>query len=120
MPITPLLEYVLEDPLRVFVYGYGFHLARYLILAGGAYVLFYLLFRRWMARRKVQPARPGRVQMRREVALSMVSFVVFAATGVATVAMQRRGWAMPWPSQRRSSGSASRLARADSSAGPSR
>lgn len=94
MPLTDAIEHVLADPWRVFFAGYAIHFLRYLVLAGGAWVLFYVLFRRAMTARKIQPGRPAATQIRREVALSVISFAIFAAVGVLTVALQRRGWLM--------------------------
>jgi sterol desaturase/sphingolipid hydroxylase (fatty acid hydroxylase superfamily) len=82
----------LGDPARLFFAGYVFHLVRYLVIAGGAYVLFYVILRRRLLGRKMQACFPRIAQMRREELYSLLSFAVFAATGLLTLALFRQGW----------------------------
>lgn len=77
----------------VFAGDYLFHLLRYLIIAGLAYVAFYFIFHRWMGRRKIQEPFPPRSEMRREFLYSLVSFAIFAAAGVLSYLLHKSGYA---------------------------
>jgi sterol desaturase/sphingolipid hydroxylase (fatty acid hydroxylase superfamily) len=74
------------------VADYLSHLVRYVVLAGAAFALFYILFRRPAARRKIQAAQARPADIRREVLYSLSSFAVFAAMGVVTLVMYHWGW----------------------------
>jgi len=86
------LSQILNDPWLVFFYGYLFHFIRYAVIAGGAYLIFYVVLRGWMLPRKIQRDFPRFAQMRRETLYSLLSFVIFAATGVLTLMTSRLGW----------------------------
>jgi lathosterol oxidase len=86
---TPQL---LDHAWAVFVGDYTLHLLRYLIIAGLAYLVFYLLFRRRALPRKIQPDFPAGTEMRREVLYSLLSFAIFAGAGVLTYVLYRLGW----------------------------
>lgn len=58
---------------------------RYFLFAGLAWVLGYLLFRRTWAHRKIIPRAPQRADIRRELAYSALTLVIFGAVGAATV-----------------------------------
>jgi sterol desaturase/sphingolipid hydroxylase (fatty acid hydroxylase superfamily) len=83
---------LLDNAQHYFVASYAVHVLRYVLLAGGTYLLFYVLLRRQMLRRKMQAAFPRFPQMRREVRNSLVSFIIFAATGILTRALYKAGW----------------------------
>lgn len=89
--MNALLE-ILGDPWKLLLFGYVWHVARYLLLAGGAYVLFYVLLRRRLQHWKIQSAFPQLPEMRREVLYSLSSLGVFAVTGTLTLALYRTGW----------------------------
>lgn len=84
----------IDDPWAVLIYGYGYHLVRYLLIAGGAFVLFYVLLRAAVARRKVQPMGVSRAQYQRELGYSLMTFGVFALVGVGVYGMYKMGWTM--------------------------
>src|SRR5437868_3648097 len=84
----PLWDHVWE----VFAADYVLHLLRYLLMAGLAYLSFYLLFRRRVLSRKIQGPFPARAEMRREVLYSLASFAIFACAGVLTLELDRLGW----------------------------
>ncbi len=72
---------------------YAFHFVRYFVIAGGAYLAFYIGFRRQMIGRKIQSGFPKSAEMRRDIAYSLLSFAVFCGSGLLTSTMQRLGWA---------------------------
>lgn len=57
---------------------------RYLIMAGGAFFLCYILFRERLQWRKIQQKFPAVSDYRRDVFYSLVSIFIFAATSVWT------------------------------------
>jgi Delta7-sterol 5-desaturase len=83
---------LLNNYWHVFTFGYLGHLIRYLTLAGFAYLLFYVLWRRKMLGRKIQQLFPNTSEMRREILYSLLSLAIFASVGVLTVALRKAGW----------------------------
>ena len=71
---------------------YAMHFVRYFVIAGGAYLAFYVWFRRRMIGRKIQAAFPASAQMRQEMAYSLLSFLVFCGSGILTVTLYLLGW----------------------------
>lgn len=64
----------------------GLILLRYLILAGTAYLLFYVALKhRWLPA-KIQKRFPGRADYQREIAYSILSSVIFALVGLLVLA----------------------------------
>jgi sterol desaturase/sphingolipid hydroxylase (fatty acid hydroxylase superfamily) len=65
---------------------------RYLFFAGVAWLLAYkLLGRRWL-HRKIIPRLPGSSDIRRELAYSALTLVIFGIVGAATISAARHGW----------------------------
>ena len=65
---------------------------RYGVMAGIAWLLAYVIFKqRWM-HRKVIPRFPSSPEVKREIKYSIVSLVIFALVGAATVQLARMGW----------------------------
>ena len=64
---------------------------RYFLLAGLAWLLGYVFFRRRWFHRKIIARFPTSPEVRREMAYSAVSVLVFALTGAATVQLARAG-----------------------------
>jgi Delta7-sterol 5-desaturase len=87
------LTEILSSYPRIVLAGFLAHLVRYTLMAGGAYLLFYVLFRRRAISRKIQASFPYFAQMRREVLYSLLSFVVFGGMGVVTYVLYQAGWA---------------------------
>jgi sterol desaturase/sphingolipid hydroxylase (fatty acid hydroxylase superfamily) len=83
---------ILANPWKLVLLGYVWHVLRYVLMAGSAYLVFYVLFRQWWLRRKIQAVFPPFSQMRREVLYSLLSFVMFALTGLLTLVLYRLGW----------------------------
>jgi lathosterol oxidase len=73
--------------------GFLAHFGRYILIAGGAYLLFYVLFRRQAISRKIQTAFPHFAQMRREIFFSLLSFAVFGGVGVVSYILFQAGLA---------------------------
>jgi sterol desaturase/sphingolipid hydroxylase (fatty acid hydroxylase superfamily) len=65
---------------------------RYAVFAGVAWLVAYLWFRRRWFHRKVIQRLPTSADIRREIAHSLRSAVVFGVVGTATVWAARRGW----------------------------
>jgi sterol desaturase/sphingolipid hydroxylase (fatty acid hydroxylase superfamily) len=76
----------------VFTAGYAGHFIRYVLMAGGVFVLFYVWRHRRLRALKIQPAYPGGGEMRREIGFSLLSMAVFALVGVGVFLMYRAGW----------------------------
>jgi len=77
---------------QILVYGFSAHVTRYLLIAGAAYLLFYVCLRRKLIRRKIQSMFPRPAEMRREVVYSLLSFAVFGVVGVLTAGLFQAGW----------------------------
>ena len=65
---------------------------RYLLFAGGAWLLAYWLFRRRWSHRKIIPRPPQGSDIRRELVYSAVTVVIFGLVGAATISAARHGW----------------------------
>lgn len=76
----------------ILVFDYLAHLTRYALIAGIAYLLFYVIFRRRVEGRKIQTSFPKKSDIKREVFYSLSSFAIFAGVGLLTVVMHRLGW----------------------------
>lgn len=61
-------------------------LMRYVIGAGGVWLVINIALAARLARRKIQPGRPGWPQFRREILASLRTVLVFAVTGTGIVA----------------------------------
>ena len=65
---------------------------RYFVLAGIAWMLGYVIFKRRWFHRKIIQSFPQSPEVRREMAWSALSIVIFAAVGAATIYAVRAGW----------------------------
>ena len=65
---------------------------RYLIFAGGAWVVGYLLFPRRWAHRKIVPRPPLAADVRRELRQSALTVLIFALVGCLTFLAAEQGW----------------------------
>lgn len=63
----------------------------YALMAGGVWLLFYVLLRSWMRRRKIVPRMPLKRQMAWEVLLSLRSAAIFGLTGGVIVFLALSG-----------------------------
>lgn len=66
--------------------------ARYLLGAGGVFLMVNVVFASRLAGRKIRPSSPKPGQMRREFAISMRTTLIFTLSGVASVMAARAGW----------------------------
>lgn len=64
----------------------------YLLFAGSAWFLGYVLCRRWWANRKVIPETPTGADMRREAMWSALTVVTYGLVGASTLALKKVGW----------------------------
>lgn len=83
---------LLEAAAGVYLHILPRDFARYLLGAGGVFLLINLLFADALAGRKIRPASPGMRQMRREFVISMRTTAIFAGAGVFSVMGARAGW----------------------------
>ncbi|MBI5775719.1 MAG: sterol desaturase family protein [Verrucomicrobia bacterium] len=77
----------------VFGADYITHLIRYALIAGGAFLIFYVWRNRRLRALKIQENYPARSEMRREVLYSLLSLAIFSCVGVLVFVMHRLGWA---------------------------
>ena len=85
----------LIDPLffiaEYWLAAFQFDLTRYLIGAGGVFVLVNVLLAKRLAGRKIRQDSPGRNQMVREFWASVRTVAVFATSGLITLALKNAG-----------------------------
>jgi sterol desaturase/sphingolipid hydroxylase (fatty acid hydroxylase superfamily) len=89
MKIDPL---TLRGITQILTVEYVAHLMRYAFIAGLAYFVCYVWFRRRVLGRKIQAAFPKPTDLRREISYSLLSFVVFCGAGLLTLTFHRLGW----------------------------
>ena len=65
---------------------------RYFLFAGLAWLSGYVWFRRRWARRKIIPEYPAAADLRRELAYSVLTVLVYGVIGTATIWATWRGW----------------------------
>lgn len=65
---------------------------RYGLLAGMAWLLGYVFFRRRWWHRKIVQKLPESADIRREVRYSLLTLVIFGFVGATTIALSRAGW----------------------------
>jgi sterol desaturase/sphingolipid hydroxylase (fatty acid hydroxylase superfamily) len=65
---------------------------RYMLFAGIAWLLGYLIFKRPWAHRKIIQRFPPASEVRREILYSVLSMIIFGAVGAATIYAVRQGW----------------------------
>ena len=71
---------------------------RYFFLVGIAWLLAYVLFRRRWFHRKIVASFPKPGEVRREIAYSLLSILIFGLTAAATLSAARYGWTqLYWP-----------------------
>ena len=71
---------------------------RYFFLVGIAWLLAYVLFRRRWFHRKIVASFPKPGEVRREIAYSLLSILIFGLTAAATLSAARHGWTqLYWP-----------------------
>lgn len=77
---------------KIFAAEFIAHLLRYVLVAGAAFLLFYVWRNRRLLALKIQTAHPSRGDIRREVGYSLLSLAIFAGVGVLTFVLTRAGW----------------------------
>jgi len=76
------------DALKIFTAD----LSRYLLAAGGSYLIFYALFKHPFYRFKIQKRYPDFWHLRREFLYSILSLLIFTCVGSATVYCIHKGY----------------------------
>ncbi|HEU4718827.1 MAG TPA: sterol desaturase family protein [Bacteroidia bacterium] len=74
------------------LFGYATFFLRYLVFAGGAWLFFYVLFRRKVLFKRIQEEFPPRSKIRTEILYSLLTFVIFACVGVILAWFRRHGY----------------------------
>lgn len=80
---------------RFLITTFGFSVLtgiRYLVFAGVAWLLGYLLFRARWWHRKIIPRAPLPAEVRREIAYSLLTLLIFGAVGAATAMARKAGY----------------------------
>lgn len=67
-------------------------LARYVLIAGGAFLFFYVLVKNRMLRYRIQRAFPPAHRVRMEILYSLSTFLIFAGMGLFSAWLQRNGF----------------------------
>ena len=65
---------------------------RYMMLAGVAWLLGYVFFKRRWFHRKIVTSFPKSGEVRREIVYSLLSIAIFGLIGAATITAARQGW----------------------------
>ncbi len=76
----------------VFTSNLGMQLFLYFSAAGGGFLVFHVVLKRWLAARRIQARDAPATAMRRDVLYSLSSVVIFALVGVLTHQMVVHGW----------------------------
>lgn len=88
-----LEEATLQDfVLRVYPAIFQQDLFRYLIGAGGTFLVVNVLLARFLARRKIRPQRPARAQIIAEILASLRTVFIFSLVGLCITLAARHGW----------------------------
>ena len=64
---------------EIWLYATFIFIARYLLIAGAFYVVFYLLFSKRFATFKIQKKRPGSKQLKQEMCYSILTFIIYGS-----------------------------------------
>jgi sterol desaturase/sphingolipid hydroxylase (fatty acid hydroxylase superfamily) len=88
MPGLPLADF---PWWQIWAINFALMLARYLVFAGGAFVVFYLIGRARFAHRRIQPKLPKRADYLREVGYSLSTFCIFGFVALGVVHARNNG-----------------------------
>jgi sterol desaturase/sphingolipid hydroxylase (fatty acid hydroxylase superfamily) len=88
MPDATLLDFA----LGVYPTILRHDLFRYLIGAGGTFLVVNMLLARYLAARKIRADRPGRAQMTAEFLASLRTVLIFSLVGLGITLAARHGW----------------------------
>jgi sterol desaturase/sphingolipid hydroxylase (fatty acid hydroxylase superfamily) len=86
--ITSLIGYAGE----VYPFILQADLVRYVVGAGGTFLVVNTLLSGWLTRRRIRDERPDWRQMGREIAASLRTVVIFSLVGLAIALSERLGW----------------------------
>lgn len=78
-------EFDIQDYLKYALRGGGMHVLRYVLLAGLAYLIFYVLIRKTYFYRKIQLRLPKPDRIKKEILWSISSMIIFGIIGGAVV-----------------------------------
>ena len=83
---------LLKDLAGKFMANFGVESFRYILFAGSAFLLFYVLGRRALVRFKIQQKFPEKKHMFREIKYSFLSLSIFALNGVVVIYLYGKGY----------------------------
>lgn len=78
---------------KIFAVDFAAQLLRYVLVAGAAFLLFYVWRHRRLRSLKIQAYYPAAGDIRREIGYSLASLAIFAGVGVLTYVLYKLGWA---------------------------
>ena len=88
-----LFSFIEQQPVPGVLLGIlGFQVARYIVIAGGAFLLFWNAFADRNRARKIDPRKISRSDILREIRWSFLTFLVFLVPGFLIVTGRRQGW----------------------------
>jgi len=81
-----------KEIMTVYAEVFGADLLRYLVGAGGVYLLINIALAHRLSRQKIRESQPPKGQIKRELLASLRTVVIFAATGTTIAFGARTGW----------------------------
>ena len=80
------------SPVTIFLIALGTQLFRYILFAGGAWLVFYVWKRRAWLRFRIQTAFPQTSHIRHEIKHSLITFLVFSIIAIGTHGLRKLGY----------------------------
>lgn len=77
---------------QAFFFNYGMLIGRYLIFAGGAFFIFYVLKPQRFLHIRIQAKFPSNSDYRREILYSLSTFLIFALMSLVVLWARRQGY----------------------------
>lgn len=82
----------LSDFLLRYAKGFGIDVLRYFLFAGGAFLIFYVLFKNTFSRFKIQQKFPEILHYKREIGYSFLSMLIFSFVGTCVFFLHKAGY----------------------------
>lgn len=91
------MNFVIPDNYNFWNIGFGLYVAntlRYVIIAGGAFLIFYVLFKNKFTSKRIQKKFPANKDLAREIIYSLLTFVIFSVIGIFISLCKRNGFTL--------------------------
>ncbi|HNR20848.1 MAG: sterol desaturase family protein [Bacteroidetes bacterium] len=91
------MNFVIPDNYNFWNIGFGLYVAntlRYLIIAGGAFVIFYVVLKHKFSSKRIQKKFPSNKDFVREIIYSLLTFVIFSFIGIFISLCKRNGFTL--------------------------